>query len=78
MVKIQRLDLLVALYIFCIAVSELMGGKTVPLGTVFGFHLNASVALLVVPLMYSAIDIMVEVYGKERARSLVACGVFVI
>ncbi len=78
MVKIQRLDLLVALYIFCIAVSELMGSKTFPLGTVLGFHLNASVAILVVPLMFTAVDVVVEVYGRERARSLVASGLIVI
>jgi uncharacterized integral membrane protein (TIGR00697 family) len=36
------------------------------------------VAILVVPLMYTAIDVVVEVYGKERARSLVACGMLVI
>ncbi len=78
MVKIQRLDLLVALYIFCIAVSELMGGKTFPLGTVLGWHLNASVAILVVPLMFTAVDVVVEVYGRERARSLVASGLIVI
>jgi uncharacterized integral membrane protein (TIGR00697 family) len=77
-VKINRLDLLVALYILCIVVSELMGAKTVPLGTIFGFHLNASVAVLVVPLMFSAVDVMVEVYGRDRARSLVASGLIVI
>ncbi|HVQ44866.1 MAG TPA: queuosine precursor transporter [Candidatus Saccharimonadia bacterium] len=76
--KINRLDLVVSLYILCIVVSELMGAKIVPLGTIFGFHLNASVAILVVPLMFSAVDVMVEVYGRDRARSLVMCGVIVI
>jgi len=78
MIKIVRFDLLVALYIFCIAVSELMGGKTFPLGTLWGFHLTASVAILVVPLMFTAVDVVVEVYGRERARSLVASGLIVI
>lgn len=78
MLKIHRLDLLVALYIFCIAVAELMGAKTFPIGTIWGFHLNASVAILVIPLMFTAIDVVVEVYGRERARSMVACGMFVI
>jgi len=78
MVKIRRFDLLVALYIFCIAVSELMGGKTFPLATIWGFHLTASVAILVVPLMFTAVDVVVEVHGRERARSLVVSGLIVI
>lgn len=78
MLKIQRFDLLVSLYIFCIAVTELMGGKTFPLATIGSFHLNASVALLVVPIMFSVIDVVVEVHGRDRARSLIANGLLVI
>ena len=76
--KFNRVDLLVALYIFCIAVSELMGGKTFPVTTIFGFHLTASVAIFVIPLMYTAVDVFVEVFGKERARSLLMSGLIVI
>lgn len=78
MFKIRRFDLLIAIYIFCVAVAEVMGAKTVPLFAIGGFQLNASVALLVVPLMFSAIDVVTEVHGRERARSLVASGMFVI
>jgi queuosine precursor transporter len=76
--KIQKIDLLVAIYTGCIAISELMGAKTVPLFTLGNIHLTASVALLVVPLLFASNDIVVEVHGKERARSIVFSGLIVI
>lgn len=76
--KIRRFDLLVAVYICCIAIAELMGAKTIPLAAIGDFHLNASVALLVVPLLFTINDVIVEVHGKERARSVVFCGLIVI
>lgn len=76
--KIQKFDLLVAIYICCIAISELMGAKTVPLATIGSLHLTASVALLVVPLMFTINDMVIEAYGKERAKSIVFSGLLVI
>jgi queuosine precursor transporter len=76
--KIEKFDLLLAVYICCIAVAELMGSKTTPLFTVGNFHLHASVALLVVPLLFTINDVIVEVYGKARARSVVYCGLIVV
>lgn len=76
--KIRKFDLLVAVYTGCIAISELMGAKTTPLFTVGNIHLTASVALLVVPLLFVINDMIVEVYGKERARSVVFSGLVVI
>jgi uncharacterized integral membrane protein (TIGR00697 family) len=76
--KIRKFDLLVALYVCGIAIAELMGAKTVPLFTIGGVHLTASVALLVVPLLFTINDMIVEVYGKERARSVIYCGLIVI
>lgn len=78
MYKVNKLDLLVAIYIFCIAVSELMGAKTFPITTIGSFHLNASVAIFVIPILFSINDVITEVYGKERARSVIASGMFVI
>lgn len=78
MFKIQKLDLLISVYIFCIAVSELMGGKTFALPAIGPLHLNASVAIFVIPLIYSINDIIVEVYGAERARSIVRSGLIII
>lgn len=78
MLKIQKFDLLVAVYIFCIAVSELMGAKTFPLANIFGYQLNASVAVFVLPLIFTINDMVTEVYGKERTRSIIRAGLVII
>jgi uncharacterized integral membrane protein (TIGR00697 family) len=78
MAKHQKLDLLVAVYIFCIVASELMGAKTFPLVQFSWLHLNASVAIFLVPVVYSVNDIVVEVWGRERARSLIRAGILVV
>lgn len=71
------MDLLIAVYVFCVAAAELMGAKTFPL-LEWPFRLNASVAIFVIPLLFSINDIIIEVYGAERARSVVRTGLFVI
>ncbi len=78
MFKIQKFDLLVAIYIFCIAVAELMGGKTFPLARISGYQLNASVAIFVIPLIFTINDVITEVYGRERTRSVIRSGLIVI
>lgn len=78
MFKIEKLDLLISIYIFCIAVAELMGGKTFPLVNLFGYQLNASVAIFVLPLIFTINDVITEVFGKERTRSVIRSGLFVI
>lgn len=77
MLKVEKFDLLVSIYIFCIAVSELMGAKTFPILT-SPIRLNASVAIFVIPVIFSINDIITEVYGKKRARSVVWSGLLVI
>lgn len=72
------MDLLLALYITCIAISELMGAKTFPITTIGSFHLSASVAIFVVPLIYSVNDVITEVFGKDRARSIVRSGLLMV
>ncbi|HEY4760840.1 MAG TPA: queuosine precursor transporter [Thermoguttaceae bacterium] len=76
--KIQKMDLLVSLYIFCILVSELMGGKTIPLTKIGSFQLNASVAIFVFPIIFTINDMITEVYGKERTKSLIRSGIVMI
>lgn len=76
--KIQKMDFLIAVYIFCIAVSEIMGSKTFPVWDLGFYKLNASVAIFVVPLIFTINDIITEVYGKERTRSLIRSSLFVI
>lgn len=78
MFKIEKLDLLVSVYIFCIAVAELMGAKTFPLAKVFGYQLNASVAIFLLPLIYTVNDVITEVYGKERTRSIIRSGLVIV
>src|SRR3989344_5368861 len=78
MFKIEKFDLLVAVYIFCIAVAELMGGKTFPLAKIFGYQLNASVAIFVIPLIFTINDVITEIYGRERTRSVIRSGLIVI
>ena len=69
MFKVQKWDLLVAVYVFCIVASELMGAKTFLLFQYGSFVLNASVAIFLFPLIFTINDIIIEVHGKERARS---------
>src|SRR3989344_1080787 len=76
--KIQKFDLLVSLYVFCILVAELMGGKTIPLLKLGSIHLNASVAIFVIPLLFTINDIITEVYGAERTRSVIRSGLIII
>lgn len=78
MFKIEKFDLLVSIYIFCIAVAELMGAKTFPLVKIFGYQLNASVAIFVIPLIFTINDMITEVYGQARTRSVIRSGLVVI
>lgn len=76
--KIEKLDFLISLYIFCIVVSEVMGGKTFPIATIGTFTLNASVAIFVFPLIFTINDVIIEVYGREKAKSVMRSGLLII
>ena len=76
--KIRKFDLVVALYIFSVMTAELMGAKTFPLLNSSWGHLNASVAIFVVPLIFVIMNTVIEVYGRARARSLFYCGLVTI
>jgi len=69
MTQIQKLDMLLALYIAAIVCAELLGSK---IFTLFG--INASVAIFIFPLTFTINDVVSEVCGKERARSFVRSG----
>lgn len=58
--------------------SELMGGKTFPITNIGSFHLNATVAIFILPFIYAANDIIVEVFGKARAQSVVRSSLLMI
>ena len=68
--QINKLDLIIAIYIACVAISELMGGKTFPILHLGKFTLNASVAIFVIPIIFSINDAIVEVFGVSRAKSV--------
>jgi queuosine precursor transporter len=55
-----------------------MGSKTVPLFSIGSFHFNGGVGLLLIPLIYSINDIITEVYGKEKTRSIVRSSLVMI
>lgn len=78
MFGIRKFDLVMALYIFGVMVAELMGSKTFQLTNFSWMHLNASVAIFVMPLLFTMTDIVVEVHGKKRARSMVLSGLIVV
>lgn len=78
MFKIQKMDLLISLYVFCIAVTELMGAKTFPIGHIGTWKFNASVAIFVIPIIFTISDVVLEVFGRERARSLIRSGLVVV
>lgn len=67
-----------ALYIFGVLTAELMGAKTFKLTDFSWAHLNASVAIFVLPLLFTLVDVVVEVYGRARARSMVYSGLIVV
>ena len=74
----MRFEILVGLYVFGIMVSQLMGLKTFPLFSIGGLDLTASVAIFVLPLLFTITDIINEVYGRKRARAVVRIGLMVI
>lgn len=78
MFKIQKFDLVMALYIFGVLTAELMGSKTFQLTNLSFIHLNASVAIFVLPLLFTLTDVVVEVHGRARARSMVLSGLTVV
>ncbi len=75
---IKRFDVMIALYVFGVMVAELLGAKTFPLVSLGHFHINSSVAIFVMPLLFTITDVIVEVYGKKRARSVVFSGLTMV
>lgn len=76
--KLHKFDLVVALYVFGIMAAELMGSKTFPLVQFDWLHLNASVAIFVMPLLFTLTDVVAEVKGRARARSMVFSGLITV
>lgn len=75
---IRPADLVVGLYIFGIMCAELMGAKTFVITQLGDYTLRASVAIFLMPLLFTLTDVVTEVRGRERARSMVFTGLCVI
>lgn len=75
---IDKMDILVSLYVFCIVAAELMGSKTFPILNNSWLKLNASVGIFLLPLIYTINDVIAEVHGKERARSIIRSGLITV
>jgi len=78
LLKYQRMDILFAIYIASAILMNLMGAKVMPIGTLFGFTFNISVAIVLMPLLFSITDAVCEVYNKERAKSMVNAGIVTV
>jgi uncharacterized integral membrane protein (TIGR00697 family) len=71
-------DILIAIYVFCIITSELMGSKTFPLFQAFGFTLTGSVGMFLIPWIFSINDIFTEVFGIKRAKNLAKISILIV
>lgn len=71
MQQTKKIELLIAVYIFCVIVSELMGMKTFRLIDHGHIKLNASVAIFLFPILFTINDVIAEIFGRERIRSII-------
>lgn len=78
MFGMRKIDVLVGLYIFGVMVAQVMSAKTFPIVQSDWLHLNASVAIFVMPLLFTITDVVNEVFGRKRARSLVRIGLMIV
>jgi uncharacterized integral membrane protein (TIGR00697 family) len=76
--EIKPLEVLISVYIFGIIVVNLMGAKVMPLGEIGALKFNISVAIFLMPFLYTIIDCISEVYGRNKARSIVFLGLLCI
>lgn len=78
MFGIKKFDFLIALYIFLITAAELMGGKSFFIADLGFIKLNASVAIFLFPFIFTINDVITEVYGAERTRSIIRSGLVMV
>ena len=69
----RKTNLLLALFIGCLVSANLIGLKIAS----FGFF-EASVGILVFPVLFLITDIIAEVHGKEKAKEFVYLGLVVL
>jgi len=76
--QLKPLEVMLSIYIFGMLVVNIMGPKVMPLGSIGSLQFNISVVLFLMPLLYTIIDCISEVYGRARARSFVLMGLLCI
>lgn len=76
--KFNKMEFLVALYITCLALAEIMSMKTIPLFKMFNYQLNVSVGIFVFPILFAINDVIAEVKGRARAKQLVYTGLIMV
>ncbi len=80
----RKTNFLLALFIGCLVAANLIGLKIASFGMagvfIFGFPLffEASVAILVFPVLFLITDIIAEVHGKQKAKEFVYLGLIVL
>lgn len=72
--KLKPIEVMISVYLFGSLVVNIMGPKIMPLGSIGSMQFNITVAILLMPLLYTIIDCVSEVYGRARARSIVLLG----
>jgi len=81
----SKLITLVAVYIFCVIMTETLGVKTSPIGNIslhFGPinipQLKVSMAIFFIPFIYSINDVLAQVWGYKTARTVYRISLFSI
>jgi queuosine precursor transporter len=77
----NKLLILTGIYVFCILLAEIFGIKTIPLGIenitlwpIFIKELKVSVAIFLLPLIFSINDVVIEIWGKKTAKTMYRIG----
>lgn len=80
-----KLIIFVAIYIFCVIMTETLGIKTTPIGNIslhFGPinipQLKVSMAIFFIPFIYCINDILAQVWGYKTARTVYRISLFSI
>ena len=73
----QRVGILTGLFVACLVLANLIGGKISYLN-VFGVHVDWSVGILVFPVTKLITDIVGEVRGRKASKQLVYTGLWAL
>lgn len=58
--------------------AEMMWAKTFDIINIFWYQVRSSVAIFLIPAIYSINDIIIEVYGKERMKSILRVSLILV